>query len=122
LQDGSAISRDNALMQEKALQEKLAKKEARKEARKEAKRKAHQEADQLAESGIPTERLPSRADNPKSINKEAKPLDRPVNVAKATPEIENTKEKPLLKSFSDSFHQGQKGKCTQGQIAMGQCN
>jgi len=114
LQEESAISKDNALIQEKALQEKLAKKEARKE----AKRKAHQEAEQLAASEIPTE----RADNPNSINKEAKPLDRPVKVTKAAPEKENTKKKPFLESFTDSFHQGQKGKCTQGQISMGQCN
>lgn len=118
LQQERVISKDDALIQEKALQEKLAKKKTRKE----AKKKAHQEAERLTESGTPTERLPSRTDNPKSINKEEKPLVRPVEVAKATPEKENTKVKSFLKSFTESFHQGQKGKCTQGQISMAQCN
>ena len=46
----------------------------------------------------------------------------PIELDLDSPEKENTKKKPFLESFTDSFHQGQKGKCTQGQISMGQCN
>jgi hypothetical protein len=127
LQEEIINSKNDAVMQENVLHEKLAqdelaKKEAKKKARKEAEKKASQEAEQQAESGKLTERQPTRVDYPKSINVEATPVDRPIKVAKTTPEKDKTKEKSFLESFTDSIKQGQKSKCDQGKIAMGQCN
>jgi len=58
----------------------------------------------------------------KKANKEAKAVDRPVKVAKITPEKDKTNEKPFFRTITDSIKKGQESKCNQGQILMGQCN
>jgi hypothetical protein len=123
LHEKSVNNKDDALMQKNVLQEKLAQDElAKKEAKKEAANKANQEAEQQAESGISTELLPTRADNQKSINVEVKPVDRPDKIAKKASEKDKTKEKSSFQIFKDSIKQGQESKCSQGQIALGQCS
>lgn len=121
LQEENVKVQGDALIQEKVLknkvvQDKLVKADL---ASKKAKKKARQEAEQQAESEVSRERTSSHADMPKSTNAVAKPAEPSAKIAESTPE--KAKEKSGWKTLTESIKQGQESKCTQAQIAMGQC-
>ncbi len=105
-EDSNANGKDDALIQEKTVQEELAKaKPVKKEAHKNAKQKA----------AVKT----SDANAPQSDTTAVKTAGLTTKVAE--PGSEKGEEKSGWKILTDSIKQGQESKCNQAQIAMGQC-
>lgn len=120
LQEDNVKVLGDTIIQEKALKTKVAQDELVKAAPvlKEAKKNAKQKPELRAESEMPTDRILS-ADIAKNPNTITKPAEHSAKMTESTPE--KVKEKSGWKTLTEIIKQGQEGKCTQAQVAMGQC-
>lgn len=116
LVERSVKSKQDAIVQESVIQDKLAKKAAKKV----TPIKANQEAGQQAVSRVTRASQTTNTENPNNKNVEIRPVDHPDKLVNGASEKAN--EKSFFKPFIDSVKQGQERKCDQGQIALGQCN